>query len=466
MRDDHPAFATIAELGDRLRTGASTSVELTKYFLGRLEGLGPRFRCVVSLTRDSALREAEAADSELNEGRDRGPLHGIPYGAKDLIAARGAPTTWGCPPFRDRVLDRDATVIRKLREAGAILIGKLATVECAGGLGYRQADAALTGPGLNPWDTTRWSGGSSSGPGSAVAAGLVPFAIGSETWGSITCPSAYCGITGLRPTYGRVSRAGAMALSYTLDKIGPMARSAQDCAAILGAIAGVDPDDPSAADRSFFPSIGGDPGRPFKLAVLKGSVDLAQPEVRENYLKALDVLGTFASIEEVEPLDLPFGMITKTILDAEEASALEELVESGVVGEMAAPEDRIGGYAAHAILATEYLRAQRLRSRICRLFDDWIAPFDAVVTVAEPSEAPFADREFADEFSARSLGGPGNLCGTPALSLPSGFTAGGLPTAIQFDGRAWSEARLIALGDVYQSVTSHHLARPPLDGPF
>lgn len=464
MPNDDPAFATIEELARRLRGGETTSVGLTRHFLKRLGEIGPGLNCVVNLTPERALREAERADSELNEGRDRGPLHGIPYGAKDLIAALGAPTTWGCPPFRDRTFDRDATVVRKLEEAGAVLIGKLSTVECAGGLGYRQADASLTGPGLNPWDPTRWSGGSSSGPGSAVAAGLVPFAIGSETWGSIICPSAYCGISGLRPTYGRVSRAGAMALSYTLDKIGPMARSARDCALVLRAIAGADPDDPSAADRPFPLSDADSLGRPFKVAILKGAVDGSQREVRENYLRAIEVIRGFATIEEIEPPDFPFGLLTKTILDAEEASALEELVDSGAVEGMTAPEDRIGGYAPHAILATEYLRAQRLRGRACRIFDDWLAPFDAVVTAAEPDGAPPIGRDFANAFASRSLGAPGNLCGTPALAIPSGFADDGLPTAIQFDGRAWSEGRLVALAIAYQGATSHHLSRPKLDG--
>jgi len=204
--NDEVAFASIRTLGAGLRAKKFTSVELTEFFLRRTETLGPKYNAVVTVLRAAALLEAERADRDLAAGRDRGPLHGIPYGAKDLLAVRGAPTTWGAPPFRDRVLDLDATVIRKLREAGAVLIAKLAMVEIAGGLGYRQANASLTGPGLNPWDVTTWSGGSSSGSGSAVGGGLAPFAIGSETWGSILTPAGYCGIAGLRPTYGRVSR--------------------------------------------------------------------------------------------------------------------------------------------------------------------------------------------------------------------------------------------------------------------
>ena len=264
MTDADLAFAPIPVLAARLRNGAISSVELTKFFLDRLEKHGPNYNCLVTLTRDLALDQAAKADADLKAGKDRGPLHGIPFGAKDLLATRGIPTSWGAPPFKTRVIDRDATVIRKLREAGAVLAAKLSMVELAGGMGYRQANASLTGPGLNPWDVERWSGGSSSGSGSAVAAGLVAFAIGSETIGSINSPSSQCGITGLRPTYGRASRAGAMALSWTLDKIGPMARTAQDCGTILAAIAGPDPDDPSASDRPFRWTAPSSPGRKYQ----------------------------------------------------------------------------------------------------------------------------------------------------------------------------------------------------------
>src|SRR5205823_6970158 len=194
--------------------------------------------------------QARAADREIKAGRYRGPLHGVPYGAKDLLATRGIPTTWGAEPYKDQVFDYDATIVRKLREAGAILVAKLAMVELAGAFGYNNADASFSGPCRNPWNTDYWAGGSSSGPGSAVAAALVPFAIGSETSGSIITPCAYCGVSGLRPTYGRVSRHGAMALSWTLDKLGPMCRTAEDCALVLSAIAGRDPLDASTVAKS------------------------------------------------------------------------------------------------------------------------------------------------------------------------------------------------------------------------
>src|SRR5438876_5661449 len=239
-------FAPVSELAQLLKTQKLSSEALTRAYLGRLEKLGPKLGAVVTITRGRALAQARQADLEIQAGRYRGPLHGVPYGAKDLLATRGIPTTWGAEPYKDQVFDHDATVIRKLREAGAVLVAKLAMVELAGGFGYNNADASFTGPGRTPWNLDYWSGGSSSGSGASVAAGLVSFAIGSETSGSIITPAAYCGVSGLRPTYGRVSRHGAMALCWTLDKLGPMARSADCCGLILAAISGKDASDPSS----------------------------------------------------------------------------------------------------------------------------------------------------------------------------------------------------------------------------
>jgi aspartyl-tRNA(Asn)/glutamyl-tRNA(Gln) amidotransferase subunit A len=462
MSDSDLAFAPLPALGAKLRGGEVSAVELAKFFLGRLEAYGPRYNCVVNLTREIAFEQAAKADAELKAGHDRGPLHGIPYGAKDLLATKGVPTTWGCALHKHRVIDHDATVVRKLREAGAVLVAKLSMVELAGGMGYRQANASLTGPGRNPWKPSQWSGGSSSGSGSAVSAGLVPFAIGTETWGSITTPSSYCGLTGLRPTYGRVSRAGAMALSWTLDKIGPMAHTAHDCGLVLSAIAGPDPDDPSAADRPCRYPPADAPGRPYKLAVLKGGVDRAQPEVKANFDRALELFKSLGSVTEVELPDLPFGAVASTVLAAEKASAFEEMLESGEVFKLTAPEDRIGGFSSQAVLATDYLRAQRIRAKLCRALDDWLAPFDAVLTVPTGGTAPTADGPFDSRHGHKSMGGPGNACGTPAIVLPTGLTKDGLPTALQLDGRAYSENRLLALAVAYQTATSWHTAQPDL----
>jgi aspartyl-tRNA(Asn)/glutamyl-tRNA(Gln) amidotransferase subunit A len=460
---DGLAFASLTVLGAKLRSGEVTAVEVAKYFLARLEEYGPRYNCVVTLTREPALEQAAAADADFKAGRDRGPLQGIPYGAKDLLATRGIPTTWGCAPYRDRVIDRDATVISKLRAAGAVLVAKLSMVELAGGMGYRQANASLTGPGRNPWKPSQWSGGSSSGSASAVAAGLVPFAIGSETSGSISTPSSYCGLTGLRPTYGRVSRAGAMALSWTLDKIGPMAHSGHDCGLVLDAIAGPDPDDLSAVERPYQYPPADHPGRPFRLAILKDGVEKAQPEIKDHFERALGVFKALGC--EVVALDLPglpFGPVLSTILSAESAGAFEEMLSSGVVFELTAPEDRIGGFADQAILATDYLRAQRVRAKLAQALDAWLAPFDAVLTVPTADPAPTADGPFDRDrtHSSKSMGVPGNTCGTPAIILPTGTTADGLPTALQLDGRAFSENRLISVADAFQKATAWHADHP------
>ncbi len=453
------AFATLDQLANGLRAGRFSAVDLAKFFLDRLESLGPKVNCVASLTRETALRQAEAADRRIKAGLARGPLDGIPYGAKDLLAAKGYPTSNGCKPYVKRMVETDANVIRKLEAAGAVLVAKLAMVECAGGLGYRQANASAFGPGLTPYDTSRWSGGSSSGSGSAVAAGLVPFAIGSETWGSITTPASYCGLTGLRPTYGRVGRSGAFALSYTLDKIGPMAHTAADAWTVLQAIAGNDEADPSTRDVPWR-DLPVPLDRPLKLAVLKGGVAKAQSAQRENFEKALAVFREFAEVTEIDEPEGPFADVLLTILAGESASAFEEMVDSGAVTEMTAPEDRIGGYADRVVTAAEFVRAQRLRGPLCRQFDDYLKPFDAILTVPTAATAPAIAKNFGSEFSHKSLGGPGNLSGTPALVLPTGLDAEGLPTALQMDTRAFGEAILVRLGHAFQARTSWHMQKP------
>ena len=249
---DDVFFATIGELNARLKAREFSCLELTRAFLGRLEKAGPRYNALALSLRDSAISKARAVDDDLKRERFRGPLQGVPFGVKDLLSVAVKPTTWGAKPYASQRFTYDATVIRKLDRAGAVAVGKLAMVELAGGGGYRYASASLTGPGLNPWDVTRWSGGSSSGSAAAVAAGLVAFAIGSETWGSILTPSAFCGVTGLRPTYGLVSRYGAMALSWTMDKLGPICRSAEDCGHVLQAVSGGDANDASTLGKSFY----------------------------------------------------------------------------------------------------------------------------------------------------------------------------------------------------------------------
>jgi aspartyl-tRNA(Asn)/glutamyl-tRNA(Gln) amidotransferase subunit A len=457
------AFLSIRELAAKLRCREFTAVQLAEFFLDRLQRIGPKLNAVVTVTRDLALRQAKEADEELAAGKDRGLLHGIPYGAKDLLAAKGYPTSWGAAPFKEQMLDLDATVIVRLREAGAVLAAKLAMVEIAGGLGYVQANASFSGPGLNPWDTKRWSGGSSTGPGSAVGGGLVPFAIGSETWGSIMTPAGFCGLAGLRPTYGRVSRHGAMALSWSLDKLGPMCRTADDCGLVLHAIAGSDPLDPTASDRKYAYAACELKGDNFKLGVLKERADNAQPEVKQNFEASLEVLKQFATISEFTLPDLPWNEVTATILNCEAAAAFEGLITTGDIWEMTAQEDHWGIHSQMVIPAKDYINALRIRPKLQRALDAALAPFDAIVTptlatVAYPNDVPWP--EYRKAFRTETLGGPANGCGLPALSVPNGFGEGGLPTGLQFVGRAFDENVLLALGTRYQQLTDWHTKHP------
>jgi len=329
-RDIAATFLPVSELAAMLRNGALTSLELTELSLTRLQALGPKFNAVVTLMHDPAIRAARAADHEIKAGKIRGPLHGIPFGVKDLLATSGVPTTWGATPYRHQVFDDDATVVERLRDAGAILVAKLAMVELAGGMGYNNADASFSGPGRTPWNTKFWSGGSSSGPGAAVSAGLVPFAIGSETSGSILTPSAFSGVSGLRPTYGLVSRHGAMALCWTLDKLGPMCRTADDCGLVLAAIAGRDPRDPSSLEGGYTHTDAMAAGKRFRLAVPKGVVEKVQPEVRENFERSIELLKPHADVtRDVEWPDMPWGPAVSAIVGAEGASAFLDLIEIG-----------------------------------------------------------------------------------------------------------------------------------------
>jgi aspartyl-tRNA(Asn)/glutamyl-tRNA(Gln) amidotransferase subunit A len=461
--------ASVRELATQIRTQQLSPVALTEAYLDRLEKIGPKLGAVVTVTREAALKEARVAAQEIRAGNYRGPLHGIPYGAKDLLATKGIPTTWGAAPYKDQVFDYDATVIQKLRSAGAILLGKLAMVELAGGFGYNNADASFTGPGRTPWNTAYWSGGSSSGSGAATAAGLVAFAIGSETSGSIITPAAFCGVSGLRPTYGRVSRHGAMALCWTLDKLGPMCRTADDCGLVLAAIAGPDPLDPTTIKQPFAYSSPPAPEQgqsKFRIGVIKGTTDRVQPEVKKNFEESLSVLRRFAEVVEgVEFPDMPFGPAVGMIVDAEGASAFRDLIESGRSRELRAAKDRWGGYAASMVLAVDYLQAMRLRGPMKRALAELYAKYDALLAPSRATVANPLDRDFDKAYPGLG-GGPaiipaGNLVGQPALSVPNGFGAYGLPTGIQFTGRAGSEVKLLAIAHAYQLVTNWHKKRPP-----
>ncbi len=478
MLGDDALFASVRDLGAMLRARKIGAVELTEAYLQRLEAIGPKLAAVVTVTRELALAQAHRAQQEILAGRYRGPLHGIPYGAKDLLATKGIPTTWGALPFREQVFDHDATVVEKLREGGSILLGKLAMIELAGGLGYNSPDASFTGPCRTPWNTDYWSGGSSSGSGSATAAGLVAFAIGSETSGSILNPATNCGLSGLRPTYGLVSRHGAMALSWTLDKLGPLCRTADDCGLVLSVVAGTDPKDPTTHGEFIYRVRGaedGGPSRRFRVGLLHDATLGAEPEVRDNFLRAVDVLRAFSAVDEDVPFpDLPFGAAVDVIVSGDAASAFRSLIETGAVKQLQDRADRLGGFASMMTLAADYVDAMRLRVKMRTALDDLLSRYDAVVAptyggTAEPigydfdkppTPAPPPPPDDAPKPPATVPAG--NLAGLPALCVPTGLGRNGLPTSIQFLGRAFSEATLLALADRYQQATDWHLKRPPV----
>jgi aspartyl-tRNA(Asn)/glutamyl-tRNA(Gln) amidotransferase subunit A len=458
-------FLSVRALSGRIRKRELSPVALAEAYLHRLETIGPFLGAVVTVTRDLALREAKAAEEEIAAGKWRGPLHGIPYGVKDLLSTKGYPTTWGAEPYRDQVIDEDATVVRKLREAGAVLIGKLAMVELAGGLGYNNADASFTGPGRTPWNLKFWSGGSSAGPAAATAAGLVAFSIGSETSGSIITPAAFSGVSGLRPTYGRVSRHGAMALCPTLDKLGPMCRTAEDCGLVMAAIAGRDPLDPTTVDRPFAPR----PPAPrrYTIGVIKGSAGKAQLEVKKNFEESVKLFGTFCNVEDdVTFPDFPYGPAVSTIVDAEAAASFRDLIESGGTQKLRAANDKWGGFSASMVLAVDYLQAMRLRAPIRRALDALYSKYDALVAPSRQTVAFPIGIDFEKAFPGVG-GGPavipaGNLAGQPALSVPNGFGENALPTGIQFTGRAFGDEILVEIATEYQRRTDWHLKHPPV----
>jgi len=468
MTDD-VFFAGISELNAQLKKREFSAVELVRAFAERLEKTGPRYNALALPLTEVALRRARLVDEELKRERYRGPLQGIPFGAKDLLSFAGHPTTWGAKPFASQIFDETATVLKKLDKTGSVLIGKLAMVELAGGPSYRTASASLFGPGLNPWDRTRWSGGSSSGSASAVAAGLVPFALGSETSGSIVTPSAYCGITGLRPTYGLVSRHGAMPLSWTMDKIGPMCRSAEDCGLVLQTIAGSDAADPGSAGKSFYYT----PQFTRKLSDIKvgfaaADLDAAEAAARPAFEKAMGVVReSGVQMVEAKLPDFPWGALTGTVISAEGSSVFEELIASGGVNQLADAFQIEGLKAGLGIPAREYLKAMRIRSLVKQKFRELFADIDVLVAparydvatrIAEPLGGGGAAASNAGDM--RALIPAGNLAGLPALAFPCGF-ADNLPVGLQLVGPAFSENTLLALGREFQNRTDWHKRRPP-----
>lgn len=434
------AFLSVAELGGLLKSKQVTALELTQLALERLKRFDPELLGVVNLTEERALKQAREADLELQRGRWRGPLHGIPWGAKDLLAVSGYPTTWGSPLYKDRMLPENATVVERLDAAGAILVAKLSLGE------FAQGDVWYGGTTKNPWKTDQGSSGSSAGPAAATAAGCVAFAIGSETLGSIVSPSTRCGSTGLRPTFGRVSRAGAMALSWTMDKLGPLCRSAVDCGLVLEAIAGPDGKDPAVTERPFNWA----PGRGLgglRIGYLKPAFEADHP-TKAFDAKALEVLkGLGIDLLPVElPADLPTGGL-RIILSAEAAAAFDEVTRSSRDDQMV--QQTRGAWpnsfrVSRFIPAVEYIQANRVRTLLMQRMDEVMASFDVLVVPG----------------GGGNLLSITNLTGHPQLVLPNGFSADGTPVSLSFIGRLYGEADLIAVAEAYQGATDFHRKHP------
>jgi aspartyl-tRNA(Asn)/glutamyl-tRNA(Gln) amidotransferase subunit A len=468
MLKDSVLYASVSELAKQIEAKQLSPVELTESYLARSEKLGPKLNAYARLTPTLAMEQARTAEKEIHRGHYRGPLHGIPYAAKDLLSVKNIPTTWGAKPFAEQVFDYNATVIEHLNHAGAILLGKSAMIELAGGLGYMYASASLQGETHNPWDSTCWTCGSSSGSGAIVAAGLAAFAIGTETWGSIVCPSAFCGVTGLRPTYGRVSRHGAMALSYSMDKIGPIARSADDCTRIFAAIAGHDPLDHSTLpiDKAAFTFSPAGELKPRALRV--GWLTNAwrekdyDPGIAKSIEAAHKVLQHhFPSVHEVKLPEGPWEDAAGVILSCEAGSAFSQLIRSGKVSELADPLSKIGGYVSLTVSGADYNSALRIREILQEKMADLFDSFDVLAAASLPVPATPLTMDISKGLAFPDpLGGIGNLCGLPALSVPCGFTDKKLPAGLQFVGRAGDDVAVLQAGRIYQQFTDWHRKHP------
>lgn len=465
MTDDELAFSSIRQLGVLLRTGQTSPRELTELYLGRLDGVGRSLGAVATITEDIARREATLAEDELRSGLDRGPLHGIPYGLKDIVSAVGAPTTWGA--FKDQRFTEEATVTRRLRDAGAILAAKVATIEIAGGMGYDNPNASLTGAPGNPWHTERWTNGSSSGPAAAVGAAAVPFAIGSDTGGSILLPAAFTGTAGLRPTYGRVSRAGAMTLCWTLDRLGPLCRTADDCGLVLEAIAGQDPRDPASVEQRYRYRRPDPRRNDFRFGVIAGACDGAEPEVSANFAASLDALEGIGTIEEVDLPDLPYDDVVEIVINAEAYAAFDEFIAGGHTVELTAHKARGHRLAGAVLPAHDYIRAQRIRRIIVEEFGKLAGRFDALLAPSLGIVATGIEDDFEYMLPGafgRPLNFAGVLSGTPTVSVLNGLGRDGLPTGIQLAGARLRENAILDAATTLETLTRTSTLRP--DGPF
>ncbi|WP_339791049.1 amidase [uncultured Imperialibacter sp.] len=444
VSEEELAFFSVEQLAALIKAKKVSSVELTQLFLSRIKQYDPSLLAVITVTEELALAQARKMDEELAVGKYRGPLHGIPYGIKDLFAVQGYPTTWGSKPYEHQVLDYNATVVTKLEEAGAVLVAKLTSGALARG------DVWFGGQTKNPWDTTQGASGSSAGVGSAVAAGLVPFGIGTETLGSIVSPSSRCGVTGLRPTFGRVSRNGCMSLSWSMDKPGPIAKTAMDCAIVLEAIMGPDNLDLTVDDVQLqHPAVLS--VKSLRVGYLKGMMENDSTELGKNAIGLLNrLMEAGYEMQEVElPAEdsIPYSAFD-VILRAEAGAFFDELVRSHEVDKMV---EQTGGSRANSlrqsrfIPAVEYLQANRHRQVLMDKMDETMAEIDILI-------APTFGRQLLIT----------NLTGHPALAFPTGFDDKSRPTSLTLVGHLFEEEELVAFGSEIQALTDFHLQHPPM----
>ena len=434
---DEIAFWSVLDLSRLIKTQKITSLELTQIYIRRLKKYDPMLKCVITLMEDSAIAQAKQADAEITAGNYRGPLHGIPWGAKDLLAVKGYPTTWGATPYKDQVIDQDATVVQRLNAAGGVLVAKLTLGALA--MGDYWFGGRTNSP-WNPTDPEDGSSGSSAGPAATVSAGLVGFAIGSETRGSIVSPSTRCGLTGFRPTYGRVSRHGAMALSWSMDKLGPMCRTVEDCAIVFNAIHGPDGNDPTVVDMPF----NWNPYQPLSSIRIGYLKDAFRKEHDLQSLETLRSLGV--NPIPVELPDFPVDALD-IILGAEAAAAFDELTRSGRLDELVRQEDHnwpSNFRRARLIPAVEYIQANRARTLLMQATAVALKDVDVHLT---PTEASLA---------------LDNLTGHPLVSLQNGFDDKGDPTSIGLMGGLYQDAALLRVAKALQDATDFHLKHPPL----
>ena len=436
------AFYTVHELASLLRTKQISSVELTRFFIDRLKKYDPALQFIITITEERAMKQARTADAEIAAGKYRGLLHGIPFGVKDLLATMDYKTTWGSVAFKDQMIDADATVISRLENAGAVLIAKLSMGELAMG------DVWFGGKTKNPWDITRGSSGSSAGSASAVAAGCLPFAIGSETLGSIISPSTECGTTGLRPTFGRISKYGAMALSWSMDKLGPITRSVEDCAIVFNAIQGPDGKDLSVISAPFsYTSPSGLNLKGIRIGYLKSEFERKYANHSNDSITLSKLIGMGAELVPLELPDLPYNEM-RFILSAEAGAAFEQLVLSNR-DDLLVRQNKSAWpntfRSAHFIPAVEYIQANRLRTLLIEQLNVKMKEVDLFIAPA-----------FGRNLLAT------NLSGHPCVVLPNGFR-NGLPGSITFTGKLFGEGKLLQVAQAYQKATDFNRKHPTLN---